>query len=499
MQFREKQEYTFNDAFLFQQVSDVKSRTECSINPIVKGFNRMLNSSTPFISANMNAVSGKRMAEAMAIYGGLASLPQDMSKEKKEEVLQYLSANAKASFNLLQPVIVYDKMDNVIVAKQLSKKKSINAVFVASKDGIVGYYTKEMLDKYPESEKIDITTMPTKPIMLINEPFNANKIENYYQAMIESNNEFCVFVEGKENEQIFAGVLTKKHALRFEDYQATLNPTTQGLDVILSYGVNQLLKEEAIIEEIKYFNATYGVNQFLVDTAHWTQVSVSDAVFKLRELLPHSVIIAGNVCTAEWTRRLIEAGADGIKVGIWPWAMCETRMQTGVGRPQLSAIMECAEEANKLGAWIIADGGIKTPRDACLALAAGASYVMMGTLLAGTLESVAEIKFDLDGNPYKQNFGMASGLAVKERNQHLTAYQQARRMRFQEGISTSMIYIKPKTETVGDVIDMFATGLQSSMSYTGARNLKEFLEKAIIGVQTASGYTEGTPHGRQVK
>lgn len=502
MKLIEQAQFSFNDAFIYQNLSDISSRTSCDVNPKHKKLNKMLHSNSPFISANMNAVSWKRMTEAMALHWGVACLPQDMSKERKEAILKYLHQNERYGFGLISIVIVNNKIDNVIVAKQLAKKKELNAVFVNVEwEGIVGYYTKEMLDTYPESEKIDISVMPPKNFLLSKEVFNKEHLNIYYQNMIDTNQDFIVFVREKEingEKRHFAWALTKKHAVRYSDYLPTYQPLNDSLSVILSYGVNQILTDVKCLDEIEYFQETYKIDQLLVDTAHWTQKNVIEAMKMLRLNFPDAIIIAGNVCTWEWTKALLEAGADGVKVGIWPGAMCETRMQTGVGRPQLSAIIECAEVAKELNGWVIADGGIKTPRDACLALAAGASYVMMGSVLAGTLESVAEIKYDLDNKPYKQNFGMASGLAVKERNQKLSPFEQARRMRFQEGISTSMIYIKPWMETVGEVIDMFTTGLQSSMSYVWARDLQEYTDKAIIGIQTPSGYTEGTPHGKKM-
>lgn len=501
MKLIEQPQFSFNDAFIYQNLSDISSRTSCNVEPQKRKLNNMLHSNSPFISANMNAVSGKRMAEAMAIHWGVACLPQDMSKERKEAILKYLHNDERYGYGLVSVVVVNNKTDNVIVAKQLAKKKELNAVFVNVEwEGIIGYYTKEMLDAYPESEKIDVSIMPPKNFLLAKEEFNKDNLSEYYQTMVDANQDFIVFIKEKEvnwEKRILGWALTKKHAVRYKDY----NPAYQSdknLSVILSYWVNQIRNDVKCLDEIEYFQNTYNVNQLLVDTAHGTQENVIYAVKTLRLNFPEAIIIAGNVCTAEGTKALLKNWANGVKVGIWPGAMCETRMQTGVGRPQLSAIIECAKAAKELNGWIIADGGIKTPRDACLALAAGASYIMMGSVLAGTLESVAEIKYDLENKPYKQNFGMASGLAVKERNQKLSPFEQARRMRFQEGISTSMIYLKPWMETVGEVIDMFTTGLQSSMSYVGARNLQEYTDKAIIGIQTSSGYTEGTPHWKKM-
>lgn len=177
------------------------------------------------------------------------------------------------------------------------------------------------------------------------------------------------------------------------------------------------------------------------------------------------ILIAGNVITKEATRALIEAGANGVKVGIGPGAMCTTRMKTGVGRPQFSAVYHCSAEAKMLGGFVWADGGIREPRDVCLALAAGASHVMIGSLFAGTYESTGDIRYDGNGAMYKENYGMASGKAVNLRTNGLSPFEQAKRSLFQEGISTSRIYLRKGWESVGDVVDECMTGLRSSMTY----------------------------------
>lgn len=179
--------------------------------------------------------------------------------------------------------------------------------------------------------------------------------------------------------------------------------------------------------------------------------------------------------------------------------MCTTRIKTWVGRPQFTAVYTCAQEAKKLWWFVWADGGIKSPRDMILALAAGANHVMIGTLFSGVLESVGDIKYDEHGLMYKENYGMASRKAVVGRNQKISKFELAKKQMFREWISSSKIYIKPGMESVGDVVDEFMTWLRSSMTYVGAGNLQEFTDKAIVGVQTIAWFTEGTPHGKVKK
>jgi IMP dehydrogenase len=203
--------------------------------------------------------------------------------------------------------------------------------------------------------------------------------------------------------------------------------------------------------------------------------------------------VAGNVVTAEGVRDLVEAGADIVKVGVGPGAMCTTRMVTGVGRPQFSAVLECATAAREVGAHVWADGGVRHPRDVALALAAGAANVMVGSWLAGTHESPGDAHRDADGRLYKESFGMASARAVLWRTAEDSPFDQARKAIFEEGISSSRMYLDPEGPGVEDVLDRIAAGVRSACTYTGARTLQEMSERAVVGTQSAAGYAEGRP------
>jgi IMP dehydrogenase len=168
-------------------------------------------------------------------------------------------------------------------------------------------------------------------------------------------------------------------------------------------------------------------------------------------------------------------------------------MQTGVGRPQFSAVLECATETNKLGAHVWADGGVRHPRDVALALAAGASLVMIGSWFAGTYESPGDLQSDANGRLYKESFGMASARAVAARTSQEDAFDRARKALFEEGISTSRMYLNPARPGVEDLLDEIIAGVRSSFTYAGAKNIEEFAEKATVGIQSSAGYAEGRP------
>ncbi|MGH3750653.1 MAG: IMP dehydrogenase, partial [Micromonosporaceae bacterium] len=236
-----------------------------------------------------------------------------------------------------------------------------------------------------------------------------------------------------------------------------------------------------------------GVDVLVVDTAHGHQERMLQALRSVRQSQPDVPVVAGNVVTAEGVRDLVDAGADIVKVGVGPGAMCTTRMMTGVGRPQFSAVLECAAQARQLGRHVWADGGVRHPRDVALAVAAGAANVMIGSWFAGTYESPGDVRVDADGRLYKDSFGMASARAVRQRAARDTAFDRARKALFDEGISTARMYLDPSRPSVEDQLDAIVAGLRSACAYAGAENLEQLHERAVIGVQSAAGYTEGMP------
>jgi IMP dehydrogenase len=238
-----------------------------------------------------------------------------------------------------------------------------------------------------------------------------------------------------------------------------------------------------------------------VDTAHGHQERMLQTLKSVREVRDRLSdtqgrrvpLVAGNVVSAEGVIDLIDAGADVIKVGVGPGAMCTTRMMTGVGRPQFSAVLECAEVARSASKSIWADGGVRYPRDVALALAAGAGSVMIGSWFAGTYESTGNLLADAEGRQYKEAYGMASARAVRLRTRDASGFERARAALFEEGISTGRMYLEAERPSVEDLIDSIVAGLRSSCSYAGAANLEEFYQLAVVGVQSHSGYDEGRP------
>jgi IMP dehydrogenase len=282
------------------------------------------------------------------------------------------------------------------------------------------------------------------------------------------------------------GIMTRTGALRATLYSPAVDASGR-LRVGVAIGVNGDVAAKAKV----LLDA--GADVLVVDTAHGHQDKMISALQAVRGLAPSVPVVAGNVVTASGVADLVAAGADIVKVGVGPGAMCTTRMMTGVGRPQFSAVLECAAEARRLGAHVWADGGVRHPRDVALALAAGASSVMIGSWFAGTYESPGDTFRDAGGRLYKESFGMASARAVRLRSASDSAFERARKELFEEGISSARMYLDPARPGVEDLIDMIIAGVRSSCTYAGARSLASFAERAVVGVQSASGYSEGMP------
>jgi IMP dehydrogenase len=282
------------------------------------------------------------------------------------------------------------------------------------------------------------------------------------------------------------GLLTRTGALRSTIYQPALD-TDGRLRVAAAIGVNGDVagKAERLL--------AMGIDCLVVDTAHGHQERMIDALKAVRSTDPRVPVVAGNVVSRDGVLDLIDAGADILKVGVGPGAMCTTRMMTGVGRPQFSAVLECVEAARAEGRHVWADGGVRHPRDVALALSAGASQVMIGSWFAGTYESPGDLQRNADGRPYKESFGMASARAVANRTSSDSAFERARKSLYEEGISSSRMFLDPERPGVEDLVDEICSGVRSACTYAGAHDLAEFAERAVVGVQSAAGYQEGRP------
>ncbi|MCW2931611.1 MAG: dehydrogenase family protein [Actinomycetia bacterium] len=429
----------------------------------------------PVIAANMTAVSGRRMAETIARRGGLAILPQDIPVDVVADVITWV----KTRDLVVDTAITLAPTDTVGEALALLPKRAHGAVIVVDAQQVpVGVVTEADcagVDRFAQLH----TVMSADPVTL---PAGTPPARAF-DLLHEGRHRLAPVVAASGE---LVGILTRTGALRATLYSPALDARGR-LRVGAAVGVNGDVSKRAKL----LLDA--GVDILVMDTAHGHQEKMLSALRAVRELSPSVPVAAGNVVTAKAVADLVEAGADIAKVGVGPGAMCTTRMMTGVGRPQFSAVLECAAEAARLNAHVWADGGVRHPRDVALALAAGASSVMIGSWFAGTYESPGDTFRDPDGRLYKESFGMASARAVRLRSAGASAYERARKELFEEGISSARMYLDPVRPGVEDLLDMIVAGVRSACTYAGARDLASFPEHAVVGVQSASGYTEGMP------
>ena len=460
---------TYSDVFLVPVRSAVESRLDVSL-----ATQDGSGTTIPIVVANMTAVSGRRMAETIARRGGLAILPQDIPADVVADVVSWV----KSRHLVHDTPITLGPSDTTGEALGLLPKRAHGAVVVIENGRPVGVVTESDctgVDRFTQLSQVmsaDLLTLPagTDP-------------QHAFTVLHDGRHRLAPVVDGAGR---CVGILTRTSALRATLYEPATDPTGR-LRVGAALGINGDVAAKAKL----LLDA--GVDLLVVDTAHGHQDKMLGALRAVRGLAPQVPVAAGNVVTAAGVADLVAAGADIVKVGVGPGAMCTTRMMTGVGRPQFSAVLDCAAEARRLGAHIWADGGIRHPRDVALALAAGASNVMIGSWFAGTYESPGDAFRDPDGRLYKESYGMASARAVRLRSATDSAFDRARKELFEEGISTARMYLDPQRPGVEDLVDAITAGLRSACTYAGATDLAELAGRAVVGVQSAAGYSEGMP------
>ncbi len=464
---------TYDEVFLVPRRSDVGSRFDVDLTTTDGS-----GSQIPVVAANMTAVSGRRMAETMARRGGLAVIPQDIPTDVVGDTV----AGVKACHPVYDTPITLEPTDTVAEALNLLPKRAHGAAIVLDGGVPVGVVTAadcEGIDRFAQLHQVMSTGVVTLPAGI--EPREA------FDRLDAARRRLAPVVAGDGR---LVGLLSRTGALRAALYAPALDGQGR-LRVGAAVGISgdSAARAKALVDA--------GVDVLVVDTAHGHQQRMLEALEAVRGLGLGVPVVAGNVVTAEGVADLLDAGADVVKVGVGPGAMCTTRMVTGTGRPQLSAVAECAEAARARGAHVWADGGVRHPRDVALALAVGASQVMVGSWFAGTHESPGDLHVDADGRAYKLSYGMASARAVSERTVDEDAFERARKGLFEEGISSGRIHLDPHRPGVEDLLDEIVAGLRSACTYAGARTLAELHDRAVLGVQSAAGFSEGRarPHG----
>jgi len=466
---------TYSDVFLVPRHSAVTSRLDVDLSP------RDGTAATiPLVSANMNSVTGPRLAATLARRGGLGVLPQDMPLQELDAAIRWVKD---------QPVrwdtpIVFDADATVADAACVVPPIDGHGIVVARTGGdrlhiddVLGVLPAARLGTaLPDARLGDLARGRAVSI----DADDVTDARHAFDLLTAADADtVCVLQHG-----FVVGALSRRTALRANLYAPAVDAEGR-LIVAAAIGINGDVAAKASAL------AAAGVDVLVVDTAHGHQDGMLRALAQVAQLGLGIPLVAGNVVTTDGVRDLVDAGASIVKVGVGPGAMCTTRMMTAVGRPQFSAVLETAQAAAELGAHVWADGGVRYPRDVALALAAGAASVMIGSWFAGTVEAPGRLQADADGRLFKESWGMASTKAVHERFGRLDPYELARKELFAEGISSSRIYLDPLRPSVEDLVDMITSGVRSSFTYAGAATVAEFHERATVGLQSAAGYEEG--------
>lgn len=467
---------TYDDVFMVPSRSDVASRMDVDLaTPDGVG------TTIPIVVANMTAVSGRRMAETVARRGAVAVLPQDIPLPEVRRTVE----RVKASHPVYETPIVVDPSAPVAQVLSVMHKRAHHAAVVVEAGAPIGIVTER------DCEEVDrfaaVADVMVAPRLVLEDEVD---LREAFDELEVTRAGLAPVVAGG----LLRGVVTRQGIVRSGIYRPALDRDGR-LRVGAAVGINGDVpgKAGSLLAS--------GVDVLVVDTAHGHQEKMLAAlpqVVAARDAHEAATgvrvpIAAGNVVSRAGVEDLVAAGADILKVGVGPGAMCTTRMMTGVGRPQFSAVLECADAARELGAQVWADGGVKHPRDVALALAAGAASVMIGSWFAGTLESPGDLIRDADGRLYKESFGMASARAVKNRTRDLSAFDRARSALFEEGISSGRMFLDPARQGVEDLLDQIVSGVRSAFTYAGARTIGEFHTRSVVGIQGAAGYEEGRP------
>ena len=464
-----KEGLTFDDVLLVPAKSEVLPKevdVSTYLTPTIK-----LN--IPLISAGMDTVTTSRLAIAIAREGGIGIIHKNMTIEQQALEVDKVK---RSEHGVITNPIFLDPKSTIQDALEIMARYRISGVPITVEGKLVGIITNRDLRFETDTSKL-IEEVMTKD-NLVTAPVGTT-LEKAKEILMKHKIEKLPLVDENRN---LKGLITIKDIEKARQFPNSAKDEKGRLRVGAAVGVSKDTLERA--------SALYQahVDVIVVDTAHGHSKGVIETVKLLRKEFPDLQIIAGNVATAEATRDLIEAGANAVKVGIGPGSICTTRVVAGIGVPQITAIMDCAAEADKYNIPIIADGGIKFSGDIVKALAAGASTVMIGSLFAGTEESPGEIEI-YQGRSYKVYRGMGSIGAMRAGSCD-RYFQENDQKLVPEGIEGRVPYKGPLSETVYQLIG----GLRAGMGYCGTPNIESLRRDTNFIRMTAAGLRESHPH-----
>lgn len=461
---------TFDDVLLVPQKSEILPRDANTSTMLTK----TIKLNIPLMSAGMDTVTEARMAIAMAREGGIGIIHKNMTIE--QQALEVDKVKRSEHGVITDPF--YLSPDHIVSdALELMERYRISGVPIVEKDRrLAGIITNRDI-RFENNVNKKIDEVMTKE-NLVTARIGIS-MDEALEIMKKYKIEKLLLVD---DDYLLAGLITIKDIEKSIQYPNSAKDSSGRLLAGAAVGITaDMMDRIAALVESK-------VDVIVIDTAHGHSKGVIDAVKKVKREYPDLQVIAGNVATAEATVELIEAGADAVKVGIGPGSICTTRVVTGIGVPQVTAVIDCAQAAKKYGVPVIADGGIKYSGDITKAIAAGANVVMAGSLFAGTDESPGE-EVLYEGRRYKVYRGMGS-LGAMDAGSKDRYFQEDTKKYVPEGVEGMIHYRGP----LGDIVYQLVGGLKSGMGYCGAKDIPTLQEKARFVKITSASLIENHPH-----
>lgn len=464
-----KRALTFEDVLLVPQYSEVLPK-EVSLE---SKLTRNISLKIPMVSAAMDTVTEYQAAIAMARLGGVGIIHKNMDIET--QCKQVKKVKKSESGVIIDPIYVYPEATLADANELMNEFKISGVPVIDSHNKLLGILTNRDMRFQKDMNKRADEVMTKMPLITAKSGISLDEAAD---IMHKNKIEKLPIID---DDGFLKGLVTIKDIKKRIEYPNSNKDDFGRLIVGAAIGVGQLDRAKALVDA--------GCDVLVLDSAHGHSKGILDTVREIKKTLTVDVI-AGNIATAEAVLALIEAGADGVKVGIGPGSICTTRIVAGVGVPQISAIAECALEARKHGVPVIADGGIKYSGDIAKALAVGASCIMAGSLLAGTEESPGEtIMFQ--GRQYKSYRGMGSiGAMQKGSNDRYFQEGTAADKLVPEGIEGRV----PFRGSIAGIVHQMMGGLRSSMGYCGSKDIPTFWEKAEFVEITSAGLKESHVH-----
>ena len=464
-----KQAYTFDDVLLVPNKSEVLPNEVSLKTKLTKSITLNI----PLMSASMDTVTESKMAIAIAREGGIGIIHKNMTIEEQAREVDRVKRQENG---VITDPISLTANHTVNEALDLMAQYRISGVPVTEGSKLVGIITnRDIVFETDYTKKIS-EVMTKAPLVTSKE---GTSLEEALQILRQHKIEKLPLVDDDNN---LKGLITIKDIEKAKAFPNAAKDAKGRLLCGASVGITKDMMER--VDAL----AKAQDDVITLDTAHGHSKGVLEGVKKIKAKYPNLQIIAGNIATAEAVRDLVEAGADCVKVGIGPGSICTTRIVAGVGVPQLTAVMDCVEEARKTGTPVIADGGLKYSGDIVKALAGGAQVAMMGSLFAGCEEAPGEMEI-YQGRSYKVYRGMGS-LGAMEKGSSDRYFQNGTKKFVPEGVEGRIAY----KGHVADTIYQLLGGIRSGMGYLGAATLEDLYKNATFVTQTSSGIRESHPH-----